>query len=159
MFIQANRGNLEISGPSVYVNANAAQALGLAMHELATNSIKYGALSAPLGKISVVWKFEQDGADPRLALTWKETGGPLVKPPQRKGFGHFVIERMAAQSLDADVAIQFLPEGLVWKISMPASNLVREPKGSSSIARPSNTSKTTTDKCSTAETPKHNLAS
>lgn len=128
MFVQANRNNLGISGPTVYVNANAAQALGLAMHELATNSVKYGALSSPAGKISVVWGYERDGAAPRLALTWKETGGPPVTPPERKGFGYFVIERMASQSLDGEVNIQFLPGGLVWKISMPVSNIVNDPK-------------------------------
>lgn len=137
MFVQANRENLEISGPTVYVNANAAQALGLAMHELATNSVKYGALSSSAGKISVVWAYEPDGGTPRLALTWKETGGPPVKPPERKGFGHFVMERMAAQSLDGEVNIQFLPGGLVWKISMPASNIVNDPKSAVAATRAS----------------------
>lgn len=137
MFVQANAENLEISGPAIYVNSNAAQALGLAMHELATNSVKYGALSSPKGKISVVWAYERDGADPQLGLIWKETGGPPVEPPEHKGFGHFVIERMAAQSLNGEVNIQFLPGGLVWKISMPASNIVSEPKAASASDRTS----------------------
>ena len=123
--IQSSR--LELAGPDVVLTAEAAQALGLALHELATNAIKYGALSAPAGKISVSWTFDGDtGAARALLLNWVEQGGPQVTPPQRKGFGHVVIGEMVERSLGAKVAMEFAAQGLNWSVSIPATNLVSE---------------------------------
>jgi two-component sensor histidine kinase len=81
----------------------------------------------PAGKISVSWTLDGDaGAARALLLNWVEQGGPLVTPPQRKGFGHIVIGEMVERSLGAKVAMEFAAEGLNWSVSIPASNLVSE---------------------------------
>ncbi len=128
-FVETNRANLAISGPNVIVSARAAQNIGLALHELATNSIKYGALSTPKGKVSVDWEYRQSAGEPALLqLKWEEFDGPPVMPPARKGFGHFVIERMATQSLNAKVEIDFRPEGLIWTLIAPTDSLQSDPE-------------------------------
>ncbi len=112
-------------GPFVLLKPEAAQSLGLALHELATNAAKYGALSTPLGRVAVNWRrvTSDTGA---VELTWRESGGPPVKPPQRRGFGSLVIERNLSRSLDADVDLAFAPEGLRCRMLIPASNLAAE---------------------------------
>ena len=123
-FMEAGASRLRLEGPAVSLKPEAAQALGLAIHELATNSVKYGALSRPDGKVTVAWTFEEKGAEGRrLRLDWQERGGPRVAPPARKGFGHAVINRMVAQSLDGTVKLDFAPEGLSWSLSIPATYL------------------------------------
>lgn len=115
---------IEIAGPDIVVTVEAAQAIGLAIHELATNAVKYGALSATRGKVQVTWNLDAGGAKPpTLHLSWIEEGGPHVAPPVRKGFGHTVLNRMIASSLDGAVAIEFPAEGLKWTVSIPAHNL------------------------------------
>ena len=126
-FAGIESSRLELAGPDVIVTAEAAQALGLAIHELATNAIKYGALSLPAGKVSVSWAFDGEaGASRPLLLNWVEQGGPQVTPPQRKGFGHVVIGEMVERSLQGKVAMEFAAEGLNWSVSIPATNLVSE---------------------------------
>jgi two-component sensor histidine kinase len=123
-FLDADSGRLVLDGPDVAVTPEAAQALGLALHELATNAAKYGSLSVPEGSVKVVWKFQDDDeGQRRLLVDWRERGGPTVQPPARYGFGHVVISRMAANSLDGKVTVDYAPEGLGWTISFPISNL------------------------------------
>ena len=113
-------------GQPVFVNATAAQNLGLALHELATNAAKYGALSTSAGRVRVTWGFEPDDSGTlRLVLRWEERGGPKVEPPAIKGFGHVVIERVAGQALNASVSYEFPPEGVRWSIAMPLEFVVR----------------------------------
>jgi PAS domain S-box-containing protein len=126
-FAEIQGSRIELAGPDVVVTAEAAQALGLAIHELATNAIKYGALSMPAGKVSVSWALQGDaGASRPLLLNWVERGGPQVTPPQRKGFGHVVIGEMVERSLHGKVAMEFAAQGLHWSVSIPATNLVSE---------------------------------
>jgi len=126
-FAEIQGSRIELTGPEVVITAEAAQALGLAIHELATNAIKYGALSVPAGKVNVSWALEADaGAARALLLNWIEQGGPQVTPPQRKGFGHIVIGEMVERSLGAKVAMEFAAGGLNWRVSVPATNLVSE---------------------------------
>jgi PAS domain S-box-containing protein len=128
-FVEQNRSNLAVSGPHVIISSRAAQTIGLALHELATNSIKYGALSTPSGKVSIEWEYQfAAGVLASLLLKWEEHNGPPVLPPSRKGFGHFVIERMVTQSLNAKVKIEFLPQGLVWILDVPIDMLENEPE-------------------------------
>jgi PAS domain S-box-containing protein len=122
-FVDDEGSRLEVSGPRVIVTAPAAQAIGLALNELATNAAKYGSLSIPNGKVLVHWDFESAVRSGPLKLTWLERGGPTVSRPNNKGFGHVVIERMVASALDGMVEIDFAPEGLVWILSIPASNI------------------------------------
>ena len=125
MDIQSSR--VELTGPDIVVTAEATQAIGLAIHELATNAIKYGALSVPAGKVSISWAFDSELlASRELLLKWVEQGGPRVVPPSRNGFGHLVICEMIERSLNAKVVLEFVTHGLEWSISMPATNLVIE---------------------------------
>lgn len=126
-FAEIQSSRFDLAGPDIVVTAEAAQAIGLAIHELATNAIKYGALSMPTGKVGVSWMFD-GGADasPHLRLNWIEQGGPPVSPPSRKGFGHVVIGEMVERSLDGKVAMEFAEQGLKWSVSIPATNLVSE---------------------------------
>jgi PAS domain S-box-containing protein len=116
---------LECEGSRVFVNATAAQNLGLALHELATNAAKYGALSTTQGRVRVTWSFEPDSQGlPRLVIKWVERGGPAVTAPEIKGFGHVVIERVAAQALDANVSYEFAEDGVRWSIALPSDFVV-----------------------------------
>jgi PAS domain S-box-containing protein len=131
-FIGTSAKALTAEGPMVVVNATAAQNLGLALHELATNAAKYGALSTPSGRVHITWAMEREGENKadgepqsRLRITWAEHGGPPVTPPKIKGFGRVVIERVAAQALSATVDYEFPPEGVRWSIAIPAAFVVR----------------------------------
>jgi PAS domain S-box-containing protein len=127
-FAEIQSSRFEVAGPEVVITAEAAQAIGLAIHELATNAIKYGALSESGGKVSVSWTFDGNaGAPGPLLLNWIERGGPPVSPPLRKGFGHVVIGEMVERSLGGKVAMEFASDGLQWRVSIPAANLVSEP--------------------------------
>jgi two-component sensor histidine kinase len=126
-FVEIQSSRFEFVGPDIVVTADAAQAIGLAIHELATNAIKYGALSAPTGKVRISWMFDGNaGASSKLSLNWIEQGGPPATPPSREGFGHVVIVDMIERSLNGKVAVEFAVEGLKWSVSMPATNLVSD---------------------------------
>jgi two-component sensor histidine kinase len=106
---------LRMQGPPIRLVPKAALAISMAMHELATNAVKYGPLSNGTGRIAVIWSV--DGTDPgTLNLRWTETGGPIVAPPARKGFGSRLIERNLAYDLDGEVKIDYRPEGVVCTI-------------------------------------------
>jgi two-component sensor histidine kinase len=96
-----------------------AQALALA--GVATNAVKYGALSNATGKIDLTWEVDRDGTPPHLKLCWKERGGPPVEPPRRRGFGTRLIERSLAQDLDGEARIEFAPTGVVCTIDAPVA--------------------------------------
>ena len=126
-FAEIQSSRFELAGPDVVVTAEAAQAIGLAIHELATNAIKHGALSEPAGRVRVSWTFEGiPGAAEQLSLSWIEHGGPPVTPPSRKGFGHVVIGDMVERSLNGKVEMEFATDGLKWRVSIPAGNLVSD---------------------------------
>ncbi|HXW71806.1 MAG TPA: PAS domain S-box protein [Methylocella sp.] len=123
-FAGKDRSRLRTEGPDVRLTPAAAQALGLALHELATNSVKYGALSKDRGKVTVSWSIGEDFKGRRLRLSWREEGGPPVTEPVKKGFGTAVIEQMVAHSLQGDVMLSFDPAGLRWNLAMPLSHVV-----------------------------------
>ena len=126
-FIDVQSPRIELSGPDVVLTAEATQAIGLAIHELATNAVKYGAFSMPAGKIQISWTFDRESMTSRnLLLKWVEQGGPSVTPPTRNGFGQIVIGEMIERSLNAKVVLEFNKQGLHWSVSMPAINLVIE---------------------------------
>jgi two-component sensor histidine kinase len=105
-------------GPDLRLPARAAVSLSLALHELCTNAVKYGALSNETGRIQVTWDVI-DGRGDRLCLVWQEQGGPPVHPPQARGFGSRMIERALAAELGGKVELHFLPEGLRCVIEAP----------------------------------------
>ena len=109
---------IRFQGPPVYVDPKASQPLGMALHELATNASKYGALSNDDGRVDISWEFiSVDGAvSPGLKIVWQETGGPEVKQPERRGFGSLVIDRMCRMAFAGEVELDFRPEGLRWTL-------------------------------------------
>lgn len=126
-FIGKDNARIEMGGPAVYVSSDCVQTLGLALHELATNASKYGALSVPEGKIALHWEFTGGGSVPEgFRLEWREHDGPPVKPATRTGFGSFVIDRMVNSALNAKVEIELAPEGLRWTLDMPAGQIERD---------------------------------
>ncbi len=104
---------MRTQGPPVVLAPNAAQSIAVALHELATNAAKYGALSRPEGRIDLAWTL---GADRRLDLRWSETGGPAVQPPTRQGFGSRIIRQMMGQ-LDGEARFDWRPQGLVCELT------------------------------------------
>jgi two-component system CheB/CheR fusion protein len=103
--------HFQVQGPQVRLSAKMALSIGMALHELATNAAKYGALSNDKGSVSIVWQTQSGGRE--LKLEWAETGGPAVTAPRHKGFGSRLIERGLAQELGGETKIEYRPEG-VW---------------------------------------------
>jgi two-component sensor histidine kinase len=91
----------------------------MALQELATNAVKYGALSNETGTVRIEWKIDRNGAPPHLHLEWMESGGPPVIEPTRRGFGTRLIERSLAQDLNGDVTIKFAPAGIICTVDAP----------------------------------------
>ncbi|WP_411288109.1 PAS domain-containing protein [Phenylobacterium sp.] len=123
-----DEGRLVCEGPDVFLGSEAAESIGLALHELATNCVKYGAWSLPAGVVRVDWTLDRDGAHPpQLRLSWTERGGPAVTPPTREGFGRRVIERMVAQKLGGTVEMKFDVQGLSWTLAAPPTQFTEAP--------------------------------
>ena len=110
---------LHLKGPRVRMPPRMALALAMALQELATNAVKYGALSTPNGLVRIGWELIADAAPPRLQLRWEESGGPAVALPSRRGFGTRLIERGLAQDIEGDVKITFAPTGVVCALDAP----------------------------------------
>jgi two-component sensor histidine kinase len=96
-----------------------ALALAMALQELVTNAVKYGALSNDIGQIRVHWKLNGMRPPHRLHLMWEETGGPPVHKPARRGFGTRLIERSLAHDLNGEVRIEFAPTGVLCSVDAP----------------------------------------
>ena len=105
-------GRCEVDGPDVKLSPQTAVSLALAIHELATNATKYGALSADTGRILVNWTAE----DGTFVLTWREVDGPPVKQPEGEGFGMRLIRRSLAAELRGNVEVDFLETGVAYRI-------------------------------------------
>jgi two-component sensor histidine kinase len=112
---------LTLSGPTVHLAPNTAVTLNLAFHELATNAVKYGALSQPGGGVDIAWT--ADGGE--LTIDWREAGGPTVAEPQRRGFGSRLIERGLGHELGGTAGLTFRPEGLWCHIRAPLGGKLR----------------------------------
>ncbi|CAN5310015.1 PAS domain-containing protein [soil metagenome] len=113
-------GRFAFDGPPVRLSPRMALSLSMALHELATNAVKYGALSTLTGQVRIAWSVTPRPATgrgtPRLVLNWIETGGPPVSAPSRRGFGSRLIERGLAAELSGEAQIDFQPEGVVCRI-------------------------------------------
>ena len=120
-FMEDDKTRVTLEGPDVIVDPKAAQNIGLALHELATNASKYGALSGATGRVAINWGATAEGT---FALEWRECGGPRVKTPKRKGFGQTVLERLTSQALEGQAHLSFASEGVIWRIEIPISYVV-----------------------------------
>jgi two-component sensor histidine kinase len=110
---------IHVQGPHVQIPPRMALALAMALQELVTNAVKYGALSDAIGQIRVKWELNGGSPVRRLHLIWEEMDGPPVHEPARRGFGTRLIERSLAQDLDGDVRIEFAPTGVVCSVVAP----------------------------------------
>jgi PAS domain S-box-containing protein len=115
--IQTER--FKVAGDDVRLQPKASLSLAMVFHELATNAAKHGALSADAGRVSITWEVEPLSEGTWMRLFWKESGGPLVTPPGRKGFGSRLIERGLAQELNGEVRLVYDPTGVSCEIAMP----------------------------------------
>src|SRR5262245_39572299 len=111
-------GRIAIDGPPIAFKPGAALALGLIVHELATNATKYGALADRKGRVAVGWAID-DGARHNLTLTWRESDGPAVKKPKHKGFGTELIAREVSGTLGGQATFDYAPDGLTVRIVVP----------------------------------------
>lgn len=120
----ADDRQIAISGPSIRIGDRAAEALGLAIHELATNAVKYGAFANPQGRVSVRWTLRQVGGERRLHLEWTEDTVPVIDPnPKHVGFGREFLERGLPFELGADTALEFRPGGLRFVLDAPLGSV------------------------------------
>lgn len=113
---------LRASGPSIRLTAKQSLALSLALHELATNAAKYGALSNDTGRVIVEWSLTSPDGERKLGFVWREVDGPPVTPPQTRGFGSRLVEQSLAVEFGGDVEMDFRPEGLVCRIDAPMTD-------------------------------------
>ena len=120
-------GRIVIGGPEVRLSPTAAVTMTLAFHELATNAARFGALSSPNGRVAVEWSVGQTEAGGVVDLIWRESGGPDVPPPTRRGFGSRLIERGAARELGGRVRLDFEPEGVACVFHLPLSQKITTP--------------------------------
>ncbi|WP_421915982.1 sensor histidine kinase [Mesorhizobium sp.] len=122
-FDNAAQPRMTISGPDLLLSPDQAVGLGLILHELASNALQYGSLSVATGKVELGWKTQGKKGDRRLVLTWRESGGPAVTPPERHGFGSILIRRSLAKVISSEVTHEFRPDGVYAEISMPMEYL------------------------------------
>jgi two-component system CheB/CheR fusion protein len=118
-FTGPDRDPIRLEGPPLLLQPRAALALGMAIHELATNAVKYGALSVPQGTVRIFWHLEQESGALHLVLEWSEYGGPQVVPPARRGFGMTLIERGLTQDMGAKVEVLFAVDGVRARLRAP----------------------------------------
>lgn len=117
-FVDLNGSRIAAAGPKLRLSTSAAQAVGLVLHELATNACKYGALSTEAGQVEILWDLAENDI---FAMSWTEREGPPVSAPTRRGFGTVVMEAMMEYSLAGAVDLDFAPSGLTWRLTCPAA--------------------------------------
>lgn len=121
-YIDRAESQISIEGPPIHLKPEAAQSLGLALHELAVNAAKYGALSTPKGRVDVIWE-EREPAEGGIIIRWIERDGPRVERPKKHGFGTMAIQRNLSRSLEADVDLNFAEGGVSCVITVPEHHL------------------------------------
>jgi two-component sensor histidine kinase len=118
-FADLIESRVTVGGPKLRLNAAAAQAIGLALHELATNASKYGALSTDAGSVDIHWEMAEGDT---FAMNWTERDGPPVSPPERRGFGTVVMKTMAERSVGGAIDLDYAASGVTWRLTCPVAN-------------------------------------
>ena len=124
-FVENSHGELVVEGPEVFVSPAAAEVLGMALHELATNAIKYGALSVETGKVSISWEVDDEN---HLLLQWSEAGGPPVTKPERQGFGTTLIRDIPQRHFAEELELEYRPEGVLWRVRCAPDAIAARPR-------------------------------
>jgi PAS domain S-box-containing protein len=114
---------LKVSGSPLIIQPDAAQTIGLALHELGTNASKYGALSVAEGKVLIEWRIDPDQG--RFHMSWREVGGPAAVAPKQSGFGRALIEDVAAQKLQGSSKLIFAETGVSWTLDAPSAVVIQ----------------------------------
>lgn len=114
--LRAYEGRVAMEGPSVSINGTSAQTMALILHELATNAAKHGALSNDSGHVRITWGATSPG---RIRLNWEEIGGPGTRPPERTGFGHSILTRVAEHEFSEAPEIRFSTGGMTYALTIP----------------------------------------
>ncbi|MCL4764617.1 MAG: hypothetical protein KJZ80_00105 [Hyphomicrobiaceae bacterium] len=123
-FSEPAERRVSASGPPLRLTPEAAQSIGMALQELATNASKHGALSVPAGRIVVAWdRYAGSDGEARLRMSWQEENGPPVVRPARRGFGSTIVEQVVAASLSGRARLDWDPGGVVWVLDVPASSV------------------------------------
>ena len=125
---RAGERRFTISGPPIVVKSRQALALSLAIHELATNALKYGALTAASGHVFIMWKSEDQEREPKFTFVWREAGGPPALEPARVGFGSRLISRVLQDDFGGSVEVSYEPTGLTCRLKAPLENLATPPE-------------------------------
>jgi two-component sensor histidine kinase len=120
-FQTAGLEQFTITGDNIAMSSGPAVALSMVIHELSTNALKYGALSVPDGRVSIVWSV--DDVAQRFKLQWRESGGPMVVQPKTKSFGSRFIEQALPGQLQGEARLIFEPAGLVCDVNIPTASL------------------------------------
>jgi two-component sensor histidine kinase/CheY-like chemotaxis protein len=110
-------------GPSIRISSAAAQSIGMVIHELSTNTVKYGALSGQEGRIEIIWEIGRY-AEPVFSICWTERDGPPVVAPTHRGFGTTVVTRMVEMGLDGEALLDYSSTGLIWRLTCPLKNVL-----------------------------------
>ena len=119
---QKNMSAIAMDGPNIRLSAKYAEYLGLAIHELATNALKHGALSVPSGRLQIHWA--ADEAAKQFQFDWQEFDGPPVTPPQRKGFGRIVLESVVPATFEGEAELLTPPSGVSWHLKAPLTTIM-----------------------------------
>jgi len=115
---------ISVDGPPIRVSSAAAQSIGMVVHELSTNTVKYGALSGEQGRIEIAWEIDNSLSEPVFWIRWTERDGPPVIAPTHRGFGTTVVTKMVEMSLDGETVLEYSTRGLIWKLACPLKNVV-----------------------------------
>ncbi len=123
-FTNSFADQITFKGPGLMMHAACVQALGMALHELATNSVKYGALSRSGGRISIQWDIRDDGHGKQFHMLWSEHGGPEIEAPASRGFGYTVMVSALESSVAGKVQLRYPSSGLVWELTAPLEEIM-----------------------------------
>jgi PAS domain S-box-containing protein len=115
---------VEYAGPEVMLSPGAAESIAMAVHEMATNAVKYGALGSPAGRVSISWSLDTRADSERFTISWRERGGPPASEPESRGFGTRIIADVPRTKLQAEVSMSFATEGFSWTLDCAAKNVM-----------------------------------
>jgi PAS domain S-box-containing protein len=123
---EATRSAIVVDGPPLIITPTAVEYLGLALHELATNASKHGALSVPNGKVDVSWAATRDQGEATFRFEWVERDGPVARPPIRQGFGSVILEQAVPAALSGSATFEMAPAGARWSLTTELGNALAE---------------------------------
>jgi two-component sensor histidine kinase len=118
-FDDGSDGRITLNGPEVFLSSQLAVSLGMAVHELTTNAARFGALSVVGGKVDVTWRMTIEATCRTLDFDWVESGGPVVSPPERQGFGARLLEFVLPGQIQAKATIDYRPDGVHVHCAVP----------------------------------------